>query len=323
MQSADKFMILMYRSVLDAQRAAASRPWILQNASTIVDWRKIGDSPTVRINTEPFVSDDTYKCHKCSGNFLNVESFVMPETLEQVCRSCFTSSNCWTADEKSRAIKKVVLMLKELAENDDVYVRSSLIRRLIVERWPNECASRGQAALWVEEAVKQGTAKEVKEKLTSTKKVKVVCLAQNFKWVLEIHPEVATPMEEQHVINLLWERGRPVSRKDIIESLRKTFPRMDCPLMRNRMFMNAAASSSFYVAKGPYDQYVGLTQADASSALDTGVVSGITGMRLDDAPENASMGKWQDNDLSSVGSETFNLERFLFTSSANTHQGSA
>jgi hypothetical protein len=69
------------------------------------------------------------------------------------------------------------------------------------------------------------------------------------------------------------------------------------------MFMNATENGSFVVAKGPYDQVVALSQADAAAALE----------KLDDARENSSRG--QDNDLASIGSETFDLERFLFTSS--------
>ena len=300
-QSVDKFMVLMYRSVNDAQRAATSKPWILQNASAVVDWRKVGDSP-VRGGSTPIFSVETFKCHLCAGKFPQVELFVEPGTIEHMCRFCFTSSKSWTAAERSRGIEKVICMLYDMEENDDVYVRSSLLRRLIVERWPDECASRGQAALWIEEAVREGTVKEVKEKLTSSKKVKVVCLTQNFRWVVETHPEVPTLLEEKYVNNLLWERG-PCPRKEIINSVKGSFPRMSCPLMRNRMFMNATENGSFVVAKGPYDQVVALSQADAAAALE----------KLDDARENSSRG--QDNDLASIGSETFDLERFLFTSS--------
>jgi hypothetical protein len=309
-QAIEKYIILMYRNLDDLQRAASLKPWILASG-IVVDWHRIGDGPPPRkVGSEPVATIETFNCHCCTGKFPVTESFAFPGNLQQTCRSCYITSDAWTEAERSSGIDKVILMLNELATCDDVYVRSSLLRRLVAERWPKECASRGQAALWIHEATKEGHAKEVKEKLTSPKKVKVVFLTKNFGWLTEHHPDVTTPLEEKFVNDLLWEKG-PCSKREIIREVQSNFSRMNNPLMRNRLFMNATANGSFFVAKGPFDQIVALSQADAAAALDNKIVDKIGNQ--EDSKIQSSLVQIQDNESSSHDSETFDIEKFLFT----------
>jgi hypothetical protein len=78
-----------------------------------------------------------------------------------------------------------------------------------------------------------------------------------------------TSREEDHVLDLLWERkGGWMRRTAVIASLVEHFPEtMKTPVLRNRAFINALQKGRFFVAKGCYGQAVALTKVDAHDAL--------------------------------------------------------
>jgi len=101
-------------------------------------------------------------------------------------------------------------------------------------------------------------------------KNKQICLPSLLAVAQEVFPPetLDTSTEEKHVVTLLWDSDKPVSRKDVIESLKQTFPKMNSPFIRSRVFINGRANNHFFVAKGPYCQAVGLTEEDAQASLD-------------------------------------------------------
>jgi hypothetical protein len=193
-----------------------------------------------------------------------------------------------------------------MSENDDVYVRSSLLRKLIMERWPEVCYSRGQAALWVEAAVESGSVCELNIKGQSSKKSKVVCLGKNLRWASQNHPDLSmeTDSEEQLVRELLWESDVCIPRTEIINKLEQVFPTMDTPLKRNKMFLNASARNSFCIGKGPYGQVVGLTREDVEAGLKM-----LHRVDLQYLPDGDLKSEETLSDVSSVS--TIDIERFF------------
>ena len=322
-QATREYIILLFRSEHYAQLAVNANPWIL--SGTAVNLNFIGRNSQLRqASRELDVSASTFICPSCGGLFPEAESFLTLNTGGCLCRSCYILSDSWSPLQRSKGIGYAVSMLELLEEYDDIYVRSSLIRKIMAERWSTECASRGQVALWIEEAVKDGRAIETKAKLTSSKKVKIVCLPRNFNLLESAEAytsaEMPTILEENFVTNLLRESGAPYPRKEMIQKLKNRFPRMmDDILLRNKLFMNAALNGKFFVAKGPYDQFVALSQDDAAASLGSSKnastpIANImhrdrSGISTESLPVNS--------EASSVGSETFDLERLLHSSRPN------
>ena len=72
-------------------------------------------------------------------------------------------------------------------------------------------------------------------------------------------------IEQQHVIDLLREKGGTMPRKELIENIVTRFPNsMNTPFARNRMIWDAADKAKFFLVKG----YASLTEEDAQAHLD-------------------------------------------------------
>jgi len=295
-QSAGKWIILMYRSLCDIDRAVKSKPWL--SAGIKIDWRAVTGK------TCPTSIPELFPCAKCESNSSVAELFAEAGSESRHCRSCFISDGFWTEAKATNAVWKVIKMLEMMSENDDVYVRSSLLRKLIVERWPEMCYSRGQAALWVEAAVESGSVCELNIKGQSSKRSKVVCLGKNLRWASQNHPDASmeTDTEEQLVRDLLWEGDVCIPRTEIINKLEQVFPTMDTPLKRNKMFLNAAARNIFCIGKGPHGQVVGLTKEDVEAGLKML-------HRVDFQPDGDLNSEERQSSVSSV--PTIDLERLL------------
>lgn len=297
-QAAGKWIILMYSSLCDIDRAVKSKPWL--SAGIMIDWR------AVTAKSCPTSIPELFPCTKCESSSSVAELFVEAGSESRYCRSCFISDGFWTEAKATNVVSKVVKVLEMMSENDDVYVRSSLLRKLIMERWPEVCYSRGQAALWVEAAVESGSVCELNIKGQSSKKSKVVCLGKNLRWASQNHPDLSmeTNSEEQLVRELLWESDVCIPRTEIINKLEQVFPTMDTPLKRNKMFLNASARNSFCIGKGPYGQVVGLTREDVEAGLKM-----LHRVDLQYLPDGDLKSEETLSDVSSVS--TIDIERFF------------
>lgn len=261
-QSTDKYIVLMFDNLTDAQREAASTPWLRDGV--LVDWRR-AKQPQKKTIADTLI--ETFRCASCDGLCLKSNLFAKPGTEGLLCRTCFESADFWTHSEASKAQDKVVELLNMMADNDDVYVPRNILRKVLNARWPIECASRGQAALWIEGAIETGAVIEMKRPDTKTK---VVFLPKNHTLAMAPFPrnDIDTSAEERFVEDMLWNSGGSVDRKKVNSALAEEFPRMSTPMMRTKMYLNAFANRAFFVNKGPKGQAVGLKKEDATAALD-------------------------------------------------------
>eukprot|EP00977_Amphora_coffeiformis_P017325 scaffold5547_cov163-Amphora_coffeaeformis.AAC.5 len=120
------------------------------------------------------------------------------------------------------------------------------------------CKSRKWAALWINQAVEMGDV--VYHKIPGNSKAKIVCLASHLQESSRPFPpdQSDTTAEQNAIFEMLWKDGRGwANRLDVIEILKKKFPRMKHPYMRTKL----------YVAKGPYGHTVGLSEEDAELGL--------------------------------------------------------
>lgn len=261
-QSSGKWMILMYQSLCEIQKAVTSKPWL--KAGILIDLRILAAT------VSPIASVEMALCTKCEERSSVTELFIESAGDCAYCRSCYLSEGCWTTSKKASVACKVTTILEMMSENDDVYVRSSLLKKMIVQRWPGLCYSRAQATLWIVAAEEQGSACELKIKGQGSKKSKVFCLTRNMKWALETHPDAGmeSGAEERYVVDLLWTMNDCIPRREVLHKLKQVFPTMDTPLKRNKMFLNAMVNDCFCIGKGPYGQIVGLSRADVEIGLD-------------------------------------------------------
>jgi hypothetical protein len=178
-----------------------------------------------------------------------------------VCDSCYVFSE----EDAAEAEIRVCELLEVMAENDDIYVTESQLRKLLYRRYNDSCASRKQAALWITSSINDGLAVLFKKD-----KNKCVCLSRNFREAaLPFPPEdLDTSAEEAHVVDLLWEsHGAWLGRAVAGQSLAAKFDRMSKAYMRNRVFLNAHSRKRIFVAKSEYGHTVALTEQVANDAL--------------------------------------------------------
>lgn len=269
-QTAGPYMILMFQTFTQAQRMVASNPTLYPGA--LVDWRTVarpvGQKPTHEVDSFPVVL--TARCTSCDSSCLETNLFAETSYEEdRFCRTCFESRDFWTKDEASKAQNRVVELLKMMAANDDMCVPRNILRKALQERWPIDAVSRGQTDSWIEGAVEAGIICEMKRSDGKTK-ANVVCLPENAHWAMMPYPpnETDTSVEEENVLEWLWDStGCCMSREAVIQALGAKFPRMNNPMMRTKMFLNARTKGAFFIAKGANGQMVGLSEKDASDAL--------------------------------------------------------
>ncbi len=276
-QSTGLWLMLMFRSLSDVQVAIKASPWL--SVGRLVNWGEILQENDSKMQLEP---KQFYVCTSCNMYCPDYESFTiktLKEDNELLCRTCFESNpELWNDREHDLAATKVASMLQMMADNDDFLFPSNLFRKSLIERWPQDCKSRGQATLWIETAVSKGIVKEFKWKYgkNSKSKMKVVCLCK-YEYITELlcndkDSDYDTSKEEQFVVDFLWERGENgmiTTRKNLIEILQNKFPgSMNTPINRVKMILNAGEKRRFFVAKGPLGQVVGLTLEDAQISLD-------------------------------------------------------
>ena len=254
------WMILMFGSLLHLQNTAQVLPQL--TGCCLVDWRNL------RWDDEDALAGT---CCACGTDLLESEVIYKYRQLsfskeeEAYCCKCYPWEN---KAERKRAVNRVIQMLTLMAENDDVYITRKLLKKLLYQRYPGVCTTHKHAELWIDEAVSQDKVAPFKKE--GQKSIQV-CLASNLALANGEHPpdDLDTEDEERHVEALLL--GEPVdflSRKSVIQSLCRIFPKMDNPLWRSRVFHNGNMRKRFYVARGPFGQTVGVTDQEARESLE-------------------------------------------------------
>ena len=155
-----------------------------------------------------------------------------------------------------------------MVEYDDIFVSRSNLRKLIVERWQQDCSqSRVYANLWIHEADGQGKIKIFHH--PNGKPKNLVCLASLFEHFKAPMPPISmdTSREESLVEKMLFDNNGWIEKRKVISML-KNLPRMDSPWNRNQVFLNAAQYSRFFVGKDPFGQVVALQKEDIPMAIE-------------------------------------------------------
>ncbi|EJK71940.1 hypothetical protein THAOC_06575 [Thalassiosira oceanica] len=262
--------ILMFNSLVDSQQTVSEYPWLRNGI--LVDWRKIfprgGSAPSIRSAAPklgPGQVVPAAACMLCRAVRQDVNLVqVTPQLL--ACPECVAWKDL-SLEEKDVAARKVVRVLEILAENDEIVASAKgNVRYLLQQREDFNCDSRKSAALWVEHAIENQLVTQFGPKK------KLVCLPSLYSEAQEPMPpeDFDTSREEEHVLELLTECDSGwINRKDVIQSLKETFPRMSHPNRRTAVMRNGARNNKFTYQKGPYGQVVGLTPSDADVGLDT------------------------------------------------------
>jgi len=133
------------------------QPWLCKGQH--FDWRKVQQLLKAIILPSEIISC-TACCNSCE---IFSEVFVESNPEQLFCHSCFISREFWNdEDEKKKAIEKVIMILEMMADNDDISITRTHLRKFLFLRWPNNCASHGQAGLWIETTIEAGEATETK-----------------------------------------------------------------------------------------------------------------------------------------------------------------
>jgi hypothetical protein len=247
-----EFAILMFHTLTDAQRSVAELTWL--RVGTLVDWRRVE------------VGVSLGECSMCHDS-RPVDEMVPGSSDKELysCPECLRWS-ILNDDEKGQAVQRVLSVLQMMAANDDIYTAENILAKQLGIRHPDECTSRKAGALWIQAAVESGLVLSFKRQGV---KAKLVCIPRQYENALAPFPPdtIETSKEESHVADILWHSKGTVSRVQVIESLKATFETMQTPVMRNKLFLNAQANGSFFVAKGPWLQTVGLTKEQALADL--------------------------------------------------------
>ena len=247
-----KWVVLSFSSLLDAQRTAYELPWI--RAGVLMDWSKI----------EYGNERDSDKCCSKCGQVRPMKELI-EENDSFKCPECKEWGKLDFAS-KAGAVKCVVAMLRTMADNDDVFVAENVLSKRLGLFYPNECRSRKFGFLWIQETVEQ---KEAIAFRRSDVKSNLICLPNEYANAVSAFPpdDMDTTVEEEYVVKILRETNEPLTRKQVIESLKQNFDRMKVVLLRNKVFINGRANDRFFLSKGFTCQMVGLTQVQAAQAL--------------------------------------------------------
>ena len=166
---------------------------------------------------------------------------------------------------RSQATEMVLDVLKWRRANGDVCTSDDILRRILMRRWPAACASSSLAAgLWIRTAVSSGS---VTRFFNPTTKKYYLCLPTDLSTAVVCQSAIDTTRESSYVVELLRDCNGFISRTALTDLLMKTYPSMQEPWMRRKLYVNAAAGGHFFVAQKEGAHAVGLTQETAEYAL--------------------------------------------------------
>ena len=318
--------ILMFYSLVDAQQTVSEYPWLRNGI--LVDWRKIvhrgGPAPPIRSAAPKLGSAQAVPANAC----MLCRAVRQDVNLVQVTPQLLACPECveWkdlSLEEKDIAARKVLHILEIMAENDEVAVSAKgTVRHFLQQREDYSCESRKSAALWIEHAIENQFVISF-----GPHKKKLICLPSLYSVAQEPIPteDFDTRREEEHVLKLLMDcENGWINRKDVIQSLTETFPRMSHPYKRTAVLKNGARNNKFAYHKGPYGHVVGLTPSDVEVGLDTlavmhvlsrdNVVSGVSkGAAIPDKPDVAFV-----TDSNGVNTDASNSELNIFETGPST-----
>lgn len=268
-QSSTEWLLYMFSSQALALEAASTCQW-LRNG-TFVDLRQV--TPFM-----PAKSNMTKKAPTADSAWVNcsVCEIMVPhgDLIYSKCGTrCYCSLECqdWINQDTSsikNGVDMVVETLQFMAGYDDVGLPFNVLRKIVTRRYPEKCPSRRLAKLWILEAEKQQ--RVLLYKFEGAKQ-KIAALPEYLSQALQVKQPINTEEEESFVCDLLWDAsGSCMDRKPINQALAKEFPlTMTKPQDRSQVFANGKATGRFFLAKGPHNQTVGLTNQDAEAALQT------------------------------------------------------
>lgn len=239
-----KWAMLMFEALIHAQQAAIEYPWL--NSGHLIDWRRVGN--------DKFPSRQLPLQNRGEG-------YITKTTYE-------SRSHEPRAHHDSKAdVGAVVKVMEMLLESDEVYVAEPVLRYQLAAARDGNTADK-LLYFWIEEAVKVG--KILLFRRPGVPKGRFYCLPNqldNSKAACSLM-EIDTSEEEDHVINLIKSsHGRFVTRIEIIDSLKSSFPQMESSWKRVKLFQNGARKGIFFVAKDGSMQVVAYTKEDAQKAL--------------------------------------------------------
>jgi hypothetical protein len=169
---------------------------------------------------------------------------------------------------KESEVSQVVEVVRIMAMNDDVYIAEDVLRGHLQWRWPDECSSLSIGSRWIREAVDK---KKLARFHDQGSKNAFLCLPSNLAASVASVAKPAnmnTSTEERYVKDLLRKKGNWIRRSTLTLHLIEKFETMKEPWMRRKLYTNAEAKGSFFVAKRHYSQTVGLTKRAAEAGLD-------------------------------------------------------
>jgi hypothetical protein len=257
------WLILMFSSLSDVHRFDGETPHGL-DGTVLVDWASINLDDDVFVGT----------CCKCGEDLLESQVIYKISANKASEDGDAYCSNCYRFDslaERRRAVSRVIDLLTVMAVNDDIYLPRKQVKKLLYERYRGVCTSHQHAEFWIDEAVSQDKVAPFKRE---GQKKMFLCLSFSLTVANGEHPpdDLDTSKEEKHVKELLdaQKDSTWLPRKTVIESLSKNFPAtMKSPLYRSKVFQNGHKKKSFFVARGPFGQTVGITEQAAQDALET------------------------------------------------------
>jgi len=242
-------MILMFKNRDEVERIARDLECLRKGV--LVDWQKVMEKR------------NSFPCAVCQQTFHGNNMVAASNRAKFYCRNCY--------DWGTPAVKKAAFLalsstMHFFEVNDDLLVSEGILRKALVDQH-GECASREQAALWIEGAVREKFIVQVK---TSGSKSRMLCLPSLEAYATsdQVHVTISTSAEEAHVLRLLkGTSGGWMKREAVIANLKSNFDSMQTPFQRFKLLENGRLNGRFFLVKSPHMQLVALSEEIAKSEL--------------------------------------------------------
>eukprot|EP00980_Cylindrotheca_fusiformis_P005573 scaffold1183_cov114-Cylindrotheca_fusiformis.AAC.6 len=259
----------------------------------------------------PQISKHRSVCSACSSVISQKDHEYSPVNLNHV----YCSGECldwsqWSSDRIEKGSKLVIETLDFLARYDDVHVDQLEFVKLMSLRHATFFPSRRIAKACVLQAEKSGGIV-----IFNWKYNKGLSLPQNYPMLKE--KNVKADDEVCYVRNLLEFSGNCVDRRIVNDRLKKEFPISMADTYRRRVVYTIGYEQElFFIAKGPWDQMVGLTPEDAKLALKKELA-----VERDSEPEPSGCDKVWDVENSAAGSSEDSSDYSSDDSSVQSNDG--
>jgi len=279
-QSYEKWLLLMFPKLKYAHLLLESETWL--SCGTLINWHEVSKEET---KEKKGIEEDVellFNCVICKTVTPTLDQFISSKENYSFCKQCFINSSFWSVSDQNEASSQVIALFQMLVLYDDFFVSPSSCRKWLVARHPKLLGSRSQASLWIDAAISAGEVTAAHWKPPGGKSRKVLCLKkyQHLTTEDKPHETFSTTKEEDFIHDLLLtqlgdETLKSDNRKDAsidkalaAKKLISRFPQsMNTPFKRMVLFNNASRKGRFYVARGYYNQIVGLSLEEAQTKL--------------------------------------------------------